>query len=540
VEGLFFSGDSRKALWVVIPFMASLSVLGVDHHQPEVAGAPADTLDLAAPNGKDDKLPTLSIDDVKVNESDSTATFTITREGKTKEAVQVRVATSGIDATENLDYTGQTTTITIEKGGKAKTHSFTVAITDDAIDEATETFSVRLTDAVGATILEPPGTGTIVDNDTAGVTVDQRDGIFVLEGADADTLSVVLHSEPTADVVITASAAADQLIVTPEVATFGPTNWDTPQTISIAALQDGIDEPDPHLFPISFSVDSADPNYNGLPPTDLTATIGDADSLLVTIDGPAAGAPDQAATFAAMVNAGGIGTITYDWTAFFLGNDVATGNQATFQFTPNDAGSYNIQVIIGDDQGQNPATFIQFNVLGDITSSIFVDDIVWLAAEGITIGCNPPANDEFCPIDIVTREQMAAFLVRALGYTDDGGGDLFIDDGSSIFENQIDKLGTAGVTRGCNPPVNDLFCPDANVTRGQMAAFLARALGYTDNGGGGLFMDDDGSIFEDQIDKLATAGVTRGCNPPVNDMFCPNANVTRGQMAAFLHRALDG
>ncbi len=72
---------------------------------------------------------------------------------------------------------------------------------------------------------------------------------------------------------------------------------------------------------------------------------------------------------------------------------------------------------------------------------------------------------------------MAAFLVRALGYTDDGGGDLFIDDDDSIFEGDIDRLGTAGVTKGCNPPSNTRFCPSANVTRGQMAAFLHRALG---------------------------------------------------------------
>ena len=71
---------------------------------------------------------------------------------------------------------------------------------------------------------------------------------------------------------------------------------------------------------------------------------------------------------------------------------------------------------------------------------------------------------------------MAAFLVRALKYTDDGGGDLFVDDNLSIFQSDIDKLGTAGVTVGCNPPTNDRFCPDDVVTRGQMAAFLQRAL----------------------------------------------------------------
>jgi hypothetical protein len=174
----------------------------------------------------------------------------------------------------------------------------------------------------------------------------------------------------------------------------------------------------------------------------------------------------------------------------------------------------------------------------DDDGSIFEPDIEWLAGEGITRGCNPPVNDMFCPHDPVTRGQMAAFLVRALNLTDDGGGNTFVDDDGSIFENDIAKLAAAGITKGCNPPLNDMFCPNDNVTRGQMAAFLVRALVYTDDGGGDLFVDDDGSIFESDIDKLATAGVTRGCNPPVNDRFCPTSNVTRGQMAAFLHRAL--
>ena len=116
-------------------------------------------------------------------------------------------------------------------------------------------------------------------------------------------------------------------------------------------------------------------------------------------------------------------------------------------------------------------------------SGRFIDDdghtfegsIEWLADQRITLGCNPPANDRFCPDDFVTRGQMAAFLVRAFTYTADGGGDLFEDDDGSTFESAIDKLGTAGVTLGCNPPANDRFCPDDFVTRGQMAAFLKRA-----------------------------------------------------------------
>jgi hypothetical protein len=174
----------------------------------------------------------------------------------------------------------------------------------------------------------------------------------------------------------------------------------------------------------------------------------------------------------------------------------------------------------------------------DDDGSIFETDIEWLAGEGITRGCNPPVNDMFCPHDPVTRGQMAAFLARALNLTDDGGGNSFVDDDGSIFEADIAKLAAAGITKGCNPPDNDRFCPDSKVTRGQMSAFLVRALGYTDNGGGDLFVDDDQSIFENDIDRLGTAGVTRGCNPPTNDQFCPDGLVSRDQMAAFLHRAL--
>ena len=134
---------------------------------------------------------------------------------------------------------------------------------------------------------------------------------------------------------------------------------------------------------------------------------------------------------------------------------------------------------------------------------------------------------------------MAAFLVRALGLTDDGGGDLFTDDDGSVFEGGIDKLGAAGITKGCNPPVNDRFCPERRVTRGEMAAFLVRALELADDGGGDLFTDDDGHLFESSIDRLGAAGITAGCNPPANDRFCPDDYVTRGQMAAFLRRGLE-
>ncbi len=180
-------------------------------------------------------------------------------------------------------------------------------------------------------------------------------------------------------------------------------------------------------------------------------------------------------------------------------------------------------------------------------SGSFIDDdgnthesqIEAIALVGITKGCNPPVNDLYCPGDEVTRGQMAAFLVRALGLTEEPKGDSFVDDNGNTFEADIQKLAFAGITKGCNPPTNDRFCPNDPITRGQMAAFLVRAFGYSDDGGGDLFLDDDGNTFEADIDKLGTAGVTKGCNPPTNDRFCPNDTVKRDQMASFLARALS-
>ena len=116
-------------------------------------------------------------------------------------------------------------------------------------------------------------------------------------------------------------------------------------------------------------------------------------------------------------------------------------------------------------------------------------------------------------------------------------GGTFLDDDNSPHQGAIEAIAAAGITRGCNPPLNDHFCPRDSVTRGQMAAFLVRALDLpatTET----PFTDTTGVFFDD-INRLAAAGITRGCNPPSNDRYCPNSPVTREQMATFLARGLD-
>jgi len=174
----------------------------------------------------------------------------------------------------------------------------------------------------------------------------------------------------------------------------------------------------------------------------------------------------------------------------------------------------------------------------DTVGHLYHHDIEWLSGMDVTRGCNPPVNDLFCPDDPVTRAQMAAFLVRALGLRAETHPGFVDVSSSSTFVNDIGKLATAEITRGCNPPGNDRFCPDDSVTRAQMAAFLVRALGLGADTHPGFVDVGSSSTFVNDIGKLATAGITLGCNPPQNDRFCPDDPVTRGQLAAFLRRAL--
>ena len=173
----------------------------------------------------------------------------------------------------------------------------------------------------------------------------------------------------------------------------------------------------------------------------------------------------------------------------------------------------------------------------DIGGSVHESNIIKVAEAGVTRGCNPPLNDRFCPDREVTREEMAAFITRALDLTATSGKTFRDVPTGSTFANSIDRLATAGVTRGCNPPANDRFCPKDPVTRGEMAAFLRRGYGFPISGSSSFSDVPSNHRFHDAIRAIANEGVTRGCNPPANDRFCPDRTVSRAEMATFLRRA---
>ncbi len=164
----------------------------------------------------------------------------------------------------------------------------------------------------------------------------------------------------------------------------------------------------------------------------------------------------------------------------------------------------------------------------DLGNSIFIDQIEWLVEQDITGGC---AANRFCPQAPVSRAQMATFLNRAFDFAA-APADYFLDDNSSIHESAINRARFASVTGGC---YTLRYCPSASVTRAQMASFLARVLNLP-AAQADHFTDDEGNMHEDAINRLADAGVGSGC---AAGRFCPDRQVSREQMAAFLHRALN-
>lgn len=164
--------------------------------------------------------------------------------------------------------------------------------------------------------------------------------------------------------------------------------------------------------------------------------------------------------------------------------------------------------------------------VNDVDGSIFAADIAWAYATGVTTGCAP---DLFCTESSVTRQQAASFLARALGLPSTTT-DFFTDDEGSIHEADINRIAAAGITTGC---AAGRFCPTAGVNRQQMASFLVRAY-HLPATGTDFFTDDERSIHEANINRLAASGITAGC---AATRYCPTARVTRGQMVAFLHRA---
>ena len=154
-----------------------------------------------------------------------------------------------------------------------------------------------------------------------------------------------------------------------------------------------------------------------------------------------------------------------------------------------------------------------------------------IAAVGITLGCNEEGT-LFCPGVPVRRDQMASFIARGfeLPATTE---DFFPDDEGNTHEDNINRLAAAGVTEGLEDGSYD---PDRFGHPGADGFFPGSGRCELDPVGGDRF-DDVSGVHEGNINAIAAAGVTEGCNEAGN-LYCPHDPVRRDQMASFIGRAL--
>jgi hypothetical protein len=176
------------------------------------------------------------------------------------------------------------------------------------------------------------------------------------------------------------------------------------------------------------------------------------------------------------------------------------------------------------------------NSFPDMPHNLFYPFVEDLFHNGITGGC---AGGGYCPGNDVTRAQMAVFLLKSKfssGYVPPPAtGTVFADvPASNPFAPWIENLAALGITGGCG---GGNYCPNASVTRAQMAVFLLKTLlgsSYVPPACAGVFVDVAcPSLFADWIEDLYGRAITGGCNqsPP---QYCPDNPNLRQQMAVFL------
>ena len=203
----------------------------------EVRGGNYDTVTAAsvAVTILEDDMSALSVANAMASEGDGEMAFSVRLNLASSQTVTVEYVTAGGTATAGRDY--ETTTGTLTFSALETEQTIRVPIIDDDIDEAVETLTVMLINASNATIKDGKATGIITDDDERGVTVTPT-ALMIREG-DSASYTVVLDSEPTADVTVEIQVPEDaEVAVDVTKLTFTAEDWNQSQTVTVTAAQD--------------------------------------------------------------------------------------------------------------------------------------------------------------------------------------------------------------------------------------------------------------------------------------------------------------
>ena len=319
---------------------------------------------------------TLVLTPASINESGATnaSTVTATMNGESSEAVTLTVSSTPVSPAVAGDLTlSDNKTLTIPANTQASTGVVTITAVDNDVDAANKTVTVAATATGGNALVQAPGnqTLTITDDDTRGITVskatltlDEEDNTATTDADEhEDTYTVVLDSEPSGGTVAIGVASGDTNIagVAPETLTFTASNWDEAQTVTVASVLDGIDNPnDRRTATITHTVTATGTDYNNATASDVTVTVNDDDGApTLSINSPSVTEVDGTATatltFTVRLTPASGNTVTVDYadtdtgTATSGGTDYATLASGTLTFAAGETSKTVEVTVSGDD-----------------------------------------------------------------------------------------------------------------------------------------------------------------------------------------------
>ena len=244
-----------------------------------------DPADVAGINADNEAGITVSKNGLVTTEAATTDSFTIVLNSAPTDNVTIGLSSS--DTTEGT-VSPSTVTFTTSDWSTPQTVTAT-GVNDDVADGN-----------VAYTIITAPATSTDtayngfnaldvaavnLDNDTAGVVFSPASGLVVDESGTTTNFTVVLTSEPTANVTVNlVSADSSEGTVTPASRTFTPVNWATPQSFTLTGVNDSVNDGNV-TYNLNGTTTSSDTTYAAMTPT-IQATTMDNEAALTLPSGP--------------------------------------------------------------------------------------------------------------------------------------------------------------------------------------------------------------------------------------------------------------
>ena len=131
--------------------------------------------------------------------------------------------------------------------------------------------------------------GTPEASEPPDITVSPTSGLMTTEAGATDSFTVVLDSEPAADVTIGLSSSdLTEGTVSLTSLSFTSLSWSTAQTVTVTGVDDAIADGNQSYTIVIAPINSTDVSYNGLNPEDVSASNSDNDSPGITVS-PAGG-----------------------------------------------------------------------------------------------------------------------------------------------------------------------------------------------------------------------------------------------------------